>query len=193
MKLTRSLLLPSTLLAFVFITPVFADMDMTKQMMNSNDHIKNLDQVLTQVKKDTNQTPVFPAVIPKTSKSYYASSDATSQQNGFNYMINIDSTPDCNGAKYCNVGRVSAQKGTQPDLMKDKNNKQVTVPITLADGTQAFYTPGHAMGDYFPANVQWVDQNTIYMITWNGEPKSEKMMRAALITMANSAKNPGAG
>jgi len=173
----------------------FADIDIMSKMENVKGKIEGLDKTLAQAKKESGVPVEFPAFIPKSKqdKKYYASNDANAKSSGFSYMINVDSTPDCNGVKYCNVGVFSAKTADKPDMMTDRNNKVITKSVMLADGTTAYYTPGHAMGDYFPATIQWTDNKQLYSISWNSQLKLPEVEKAALITMANSAKNPGSG
>ena len=107
------------------LNTAFADIDIMKEMVMTNDHVQGLNKAVEQAKKDTNVRVEFPAFIPKTNKKYFASIDETSKQNGFSYMINIDATPDCNGAKYCNIGRISARKNAQPEMMTDRNKRKL--------------------------------------------------------------------
>jgi hypothetical protein len=181
------------LLSSLFILTAHAETDVTAKMVNANDNISGLDKALADAKKDSTITVEFPAVIPKTKQSYFASYDTNSKQYGFSYMINVDSTADCHGVKYCNVGIVSAKENAEIDKMKNRSNKVITTKVMLADGMDAYYTPGHAMGDYFPASIQWMDNKVLYMISWNIDSKAAKDSKALLITMANSAKHPGSG
>src|SRR6185312_13069424 len=137
----------------------------------------------------------FPALIPNPApgKKFFASVEEQSQQSGFEYMINVDATPDCHGVKYCNIGIIAARKTDKVEMMKNRKNKMITMPVMLADGITAYFTPGHAMGDFVPATIQWVDGKTVYMISWSAGKTSDATMRDFLVTMANSAKHPGSG
>lgn len=169
--------------------------DETQDMVSASDQINNLTSVLAAAKKDAKVTVEFPAIIPETKNNvkYFASLDQASKQYGFSYMINVDSTADCHGVKYCNVGMVTARVNAKVDMQTDRKNKVITVPVDLADGLKAYYTPGHPMGDYFPASIQWMDNDVLYMISWNVQSTSEELTRFLLTTMANSAKHPGSG
>ncbi|MHB1949426.1 MAG: hypothetical protein ACYCQI_15085 [Gammaproteobacteria bacterium] len=194
MKVLPKILLVA-LVASVSTTTALAENDAINKMVNANDHIVDFNKAIDQAKKSSHVNVEFPAFIPKpeTGKKYFASLDENSPQYGFEYMINIDSTPDCHGVKYCNIGIISARKADHVEIVKDRKNKMITTPVMLADGIDAYFTPGHAMGDYFPANIQWVDGHTAYMISWLFGKTSDKNMRDFLVTMANSAKHPGSG
>lgn len=173
----------------VFLTSAYAAKPaVPADMVKAISKITGLEQALAAARKDAGVAVQFPAVIPKTEKSYFANYDTGSKQFGFNYMINVDATADCHGVKYCNVGMVSARANAAVDKMTNRHHKAITVAVKLADGTSAYYTPGHAMGDYFPASIQWVDHKVLYMISWNFATGSVKDTRAALVTMADSAR-----
>lgn len=194
MKLPHKILLV-VLASSIGTTTALAENAAINKMINANDHIVDFNKAIEQAKKSSHANVEFPAFIPKpeSGKKYYANLDDNAPQYGFEYMINIDSTPDCHGVKYCNVGIISARKSDQVEMVKDKKNKVITTPVMLADGIDAYYTPGHPLGDYFPANIQWVDGKTAYMISWQFGKASNKDMRDFLVTMANSAKHPGSG
>lgn len=194
MKLLHNILL-AALVSSTYTTTALAENDAINKMVSANDHIVDFNKTVEQAKKTSHTHVEFPAFIPKpeAGKKYFANLDENATQYGFEYMINVDSTPDCHGVKYCNVGIISARKSDQVEMVKDKKNKMITKPIMLADGINAYYTPGHAMGDYFPANIQWMDGKTAYMISWLFGKMSDKEMRDFLVTMANSAKHPGSG
>ena len=176
-------------------TSCFAENDAINRMVNTNNYIVDYDKAVSHAKKVSQVTVEFPTFIPKpkSAKKYYASFDENSRQYGFEYMINIDETPDCHGVKVCNIGIISARKSDEINMMKDRKNKLITKPVMLADGINAYFTPGHAMGDYFPADIQWKDGAAVYMISWNRDFESAKSARDFLSTMASSAKHPGSG
>jgi hypothetical protein len=189
-------MLTKRIIAFLFIfysISTFAKTDVTSLMSDSKMQITNLDSVLSDTKKTTDIFIEFPSFVPKTSKTYFANLDSNSKQYGFVYMINVDSSANCGGVKSCNIGTVTARKDTTIDKLKDNKNKVITKEIMLADGLSAYFTPGRSVGDFHPANIQWLDNNILYSITWNVEAKQEKNEEAILIFMANSAKHPGSG
>lgn len=194
MKAFRKMFIVS-LVSCVVTTPLYAENDAINRMVNSYDNIVDFEKTVLTANKKAHVPVEVPAFIPKPTgvKKYFASLDANSHQYGFEYMINVDSTSNCHGAKYCNVAILSAQKTDKVDMMKDKNNKAITKAVMMADGTNAYYTPGHAMGDFFPASIQWVDNKVLYKITWNAGKESASDMQDYLVTMANSAKHPGSG
>lgn len=193
MKLSQRLIGSLSILSICVGTAFAADI--MKDMVSAHDHIEGLDNTLAKVHRQTGVVPEFPAFIPKpaNNKKYFASDDESVRKNGFTYMINVDSTKLCHGVRACNVGSVSAQPKTKVQMMTNRENKVITTEVMLADGTKAYFTPGHSMGDYFPATIQWEEFHTLYTISWNDGQKSAKLVREGLITMANSAKNPGSG
>jgi hypothetical protein len=63
------------------------------------------------------------------------------------------------------------------------NNQEITVPVILNNNLKGYYTPAHAMGDFWPTMLVWRDKNVLYTITWQLKPEIEK---TAIIAMANS-------
>jgi hypothetical protein len=150
-------------------------------MTEAADMIQNLNKVIEEVKKTTSVPVLFPSIIPKDPvKTYYASADLSSQKYDINYLINVDSTPECNGVHACNVGFVKAEKGAKIHAYRNMQNKDITVLVILLNNIKAYYTPGHAMGDYFTANIQWLQDHILYTISWPTE-------QDGLTKMANSA------
>ena len=194
MKLHHQILL-ATLLSSLGTTTILAENNAINKMVNANDYIVDYTKATEQAHKTSHVHVEFPAFIskPVTGKKYFANVDENGQQSGFEYMINIDSTSDCHGVKYCNIGIISARKTHKIEMMKNRKNKIITMPVMLADGINAYFTPGHSMGDFFPANIQWQDGQAVYMISWSFEKTPDKNTRDFLVTMANSAKHPGSG
>jgi hypothetical protein len=144
--------------------------------------IKNLDQATTQAKQKTSVLILFPERITTDSaiKAYYAAADLTAAPG---YRIYIDSTEDCHGMHTCNIGSVSAEIAGNPVIYYDMNNQEITVPVILNNNLKGYYTPAHAMGDFWPTMLVWRDKNVLYTITWQLKPEIEK---TAIIAMANS-------
>jgi hypothetical protein len=177
----------STLLIMSFIFSCSA-WSANSALVPATSVIKNLDQTLTTIKNDGNKTVVFPTLIPpaKNLKQLFSSSDLTLKAQGFAYIINADATPTCNGAHYCNIGSLTAKTKGEPRMYKDRQDKVITVPVKLANGIQGFFTPGHAMGDYWAPTIEWKNNNMLYSLRWNAKVSgmSEQEM---MVAMANSA------
>jgi hypothetical protein len=153
-------------------------------LVRANTIINNLDVVIKTVKQQSSILVRFPALVPKTdsSKKYFSSADLTRKSQGIDYLINIDSTEDCNGIHYCNIGTVRAKSGAKPETYLDRDNKIITYPVILDNHLKGYFTPGHAMADYFSANIQWQEKGVLYQITWDTNKET-------IIKMANSAIN----
>lgn len=151
-------------------------------LVSANGVIQDLEKTLQEVKQHSKVPVLFPTLVPKdpADKPYFASSDLSAQKYGISYLINIDKTKDCKGVHACNIGYVKAEQGGNPQVYYDLHNKELTTALMLPHHIKAYYTPGHAMGDYSPANIQWRDKNILYTIIWPTE-------RDALVKMANSA------
>lgn len=140
----------------------------------------NITKIITEIQQKANIPVLFPSKIPNI--RYYPSAKITNS----GYIIYIDATKDCGGVHACNIGIVSAEVAGNPIIYYDMNNKEITIPVKLANNLKGYYTPGHAMGDYWPTNIVWRDKNVLYSITWALDPKIE---RATIIAMANSMIN----
>jgi hypothetical protein len=145
--------------------------------------ISNLTSTLNLLKQQTDVPILFPRKIPRNpnGKKYFIYTELTDQ----GYRIYIDDNKDCKGVHSCNIGIVSAEKNGKPEIYTDRNNKVITVPIILPNKTQAFFTPAHAMGDYWPTNLQWQNNQILYSISWQLAPKTE---REIIIAMAANAQ-----
>ncbi len=144
--------------------------------------VTGLDNAIAQAKKNANVSVYFPTVMPRVgrNKHFFANSDTSQVKYGINYRINIDGSPNCHGIHYCNIAYVMAKQGTKYDTYYDRNGKPITVPVTLTNNIQGYYTPGHPMADYFPASMQWIDKGVHYTISWDAIENS-------LIAVTNSA------
>lgn len=153
------------------------------QLMPSTS-INNLAAVLSGLQKQTSLPVVFPKLIPQTqnSKGLYAYLEPSSNYNN-SYQIDIGSTPNCNGVKVCTLGSFSLQKGATPQMQTDINKNVITQKLEKA-GKVAYFTPSHAMGDYFPAQLQWVKNGIMYSIAWNLQ--SQNAEQKTLVKMARS-------
>ena len=69
-------------------------------------------------------------------------------------------------------------------MYRDMNNKEITVPVKLERGVKAYFTPAHALGDFWPTRLEWRCQHVLYSLTWQLKPADEK---AIIMKMANSA------
>ncbi|WP_109481251.1 hypothetical protein [Paraburkholderia sp. C35] len=144
--------------------------------------VSNAPQVLTQAESTLGGPVASPAILPGQPDHLFAYAD-TDRQTG-NYTLFIDSQPDCQGAHYCNIGSLSVTKGQRPTRLRDLNGNILTIKVQMAGGRVAYFTPGHSMGDYWPARIEWMRQGALYSLSWNGKfPDGEKR---TLLTLANS-------
>ena len=162
------------------------------KLVNAVDQIQNLAKTLKQVKSEAKVPVLFPEVVPQSSdkKKYFANRDLTMTQNGYSYWINVDSTAKCNGVKYCNIGNFIARKDAAPEQFVDRDNKPITENVKLAKDTQGYFTPGHAQGDFFPANIQWMTKGVLYSLTWSKD-MAKNDEKNSMVAMANSAISAG--
>lgn len=186
MKQTRSHILFIILLGF--ISPVFASINQTS-MLNASTTIQGLADTINTAKKNSDIPIIFPRLIAQqtanaatdqTKPQYFAYTPSAPSQDGVSYVIYVDAAADCHGAHYCNIGYIQAEKGGNPQIFYDLKNNEITKPVPLKNKIKAYFTPGHAMADYFPAEIQWRNKNILYTISWNTN-------RENIIKMANSA------
>ena len=118
MLLIRKILITITI--FVLFQNTFANNSQPKDMVLAIDSVRGLNQVIEDIKTKIQVPVVFPKYVPKPTTKYFAHADLTPQKNSTNYFINVDATKDCNGAKYCNIGYVRAEKNQPYKLPRPK-------------------------------------------------------------------------
>ena len=96
------------------------------------------------------------------------------------YTVYIDLSAKCHGAKYCNLGSLTAERNGKPQMYYDINKHLITETIPFGN-RNAYYTPAHAMADYWPALLQWQQNNILYTLSWQ-----DKIDVSTLIEMAQS-------
>jgi hypothetical protein len=112
---------------------------------------------------------LFPSTIPQGDlPHYYAGSDFMRDAKQQQYTLYINATKECKNAHFCNVGTIKGETVKKPEMYKDRDGTPITVPLSLINNITGYYTPGHAMGSYFPPTIQWVDNNVLYTVSWNG-------------------------
>ncbi len=150
------------------------------KMVTAKKAITNLPSALTKLTLKSDAEITFPHKVPMTSKKkYYASAQTTKS----GYVIYVDSTPECHGVHNCNIGSITSEKVGNPQIYYDMQNKEITIPVTLVSGHRGYYTPGHAMGDYWPPRLEWRRDNILYTISWQLDNKTAQ---DTLMYMANT-------
>jgi hypothetical protein len=171
----------------LFITNSFAA---TAKMQDASNAVSGLDKTIAEVKKASPLPVLFPTKIPvsdKTPKLYSSYSSYFTNPDFKKYWtINVDASSDCNGAHYCNIGALAAEKDGKLESSyeaapKIKRMKQI---IKLQNGSTAYFTPGHAEADFHSTMIEWQSKDVLYKLTWNIRSGDEK---AIITKMANSA------
>lgn len=152
--------------------------DAKTTLMPSIGTIQNLDIVLKKAKEiarishcdshnqlTSEQFNHFPETASTPTQVIHAYAGIDRYANG--YAINIDWSSNCNGAKYCNIGRLIIQCNTKITFSRDNTNQESTHKITLLKGVEGYYTPGLAKGDFWPANLQWLYNGLYYKLESN--------------------------
>ncbi len=152
----------------------------TSKMEKSNKLIPNLKQSIKTTQTKINLPIIFPRKIPADPqiKPYYAFIEMTENS----YIIYVDSSKTCQGTHICNIGSIQVNKNGKIGTYYDINKNKLTVRVKLKHHVIGFFTPSHAMGDFWPAIIQWQKSKTVYTISWNMKQAQEK---TALIHMAN--------
>jgi hypothetical protein len=155
----------------------------TVKLYKSTSLIPGLAATLNSLQQKTALSVLFPQQIPKypNLKEYFIYTEITDQ----GYRIYIDSSQDCKGVHSCNIGMFTAEKNGKPEIYTDRNNKTITSSVILKNKTKAYFTPAHAMGDFWPTNLQWQKNKVLYALTWQLDSKTEKV---TILKMANSTK-----
>jgi len=151
----------------------------------SNNLVANLASTLADLKQKTNLPIKFPSILPQPTevKHYFTSYELLPAEQGTGYTISIDATADCHGIHVCNFGYLTLQQGANPQIYHDMNNQEITIPVKLNRDRKGYFTPGHAMGSFFPATLVWRESSVLYTLSWSLAPNEE---RKSLIAMANS-------
>lgn len=146
--------------------------------------VPDFKESLSALKGKTTLPVIFPKKVPLLSggPQYYVYVET--QSHGSIYTISIDNTSACQGKHVCSLGSLTASIGDNPEIYYSMDNKELTVPVKLAGGKTGYFTPSHAMGDFWPPQIEWRDKNVLYRLSWNIAPKlPDKEM---LINMVNS-------
>lgn len=147
--------------------------------------IKNAQTQLTQLKKQTALPIILPTQIPAphSGESFYISYSSYYNQPNFNqfWQINVDVTPDCQGARVCNIGLITAEKSGQisayyQTLPDQKNHLKEKVSISCH--ISAYYTPFHIAAGAVNPTLEWRQNAVKYTITWRieGSPAEQKQI-----------------
>ncbi len=138
-------------------------------------------QAVAHLKSQEVREVLLPETVPapKPGNHYFVSSEI--KPNTLDYSVFFDASADCHGSHHCSLGQLATEFQGSPSIYYNRNNQEITQRIMLAKNAPAYFTPSHAMGDFWPARVEWRCGNSLYTLSWSLPPKDEK---AALLTMA---------
>lgn len=155
--------------------------------------IHNQAQTLTQLKKQTALPVIFPAIIPvvKKGQQLYASSSSYGINADYNkfWQINIDATPDCQGAKVCNIGYITAEKNgklTRQYQTLPGNKVSAKQTVLLKNNNTGYYTPFHIQAGGVNPTLEWKVGNILYTLSWRVNAHSAQQ-KQILTEMAKSS------
>lgn len=147
--------------------------------------IQNFNHAVAGASKNTAGLPViFPAALPQAKGvTYYANYDLAPD----GYDLYIDSTADCAGAHACNLFMLNASNTPIKSLPVYKNmeGQTMTSSITLSNGTQANYTQGFAMADYWNPQIAWQQSQNTYTFSWKGVQSPDRTRKGSLKMVNN--------
>ena len=152
-------------------------------MVSADKSIQDYEETVVRLRSQAILPVLHPHIIPPVPKGQKLYGDGQYIREG-GYRIYVGTTKDCKGVKVCNVGEIEGIKGALPSRFKNRDGNIVTQDVTLLKSIQGYYTPSHAMGDYWPGMISWQCGRVLYRIGWKTDPALEK---SALIKMANSS------
>ena len=172
------------LLLTVFIVSCAAQ----AELMAANKLIPNLSSQLVEFQTQcaANCKIVFPNSLPqrKEIKQYFLSFERIKSPAREGYLIYIESTKNCHGVKYCNLGVVQVTNEDKPQMYRNIDNKVITQKVKLGDHVTGYFTPSHAIGDYWPAMMEWKKGKLLYHLSWQFQQgQNEKQL---IMNMVNS-------
>lgn len=142
---------------------------MAAPLMVDSQTLTNFDQTIATVKSKTSIPVEFPAKIPmnvqKAAKLYMNYDPLSTTSTG--YQFYIDSTPTCQGAHYCNIGSLQVITGGTPQQYQDIRHHLITKTIPVSGNLTLYYTPGHALGDYWFPIMEWQENGRLYSLSWD--------------------------
>lgn len=158
----------------------------TSTFVSLDTQIDGIETLVNQLSSEQTLPVIFPRLIPRDTQhdKYYLSSEILTYEQSKGYMISVGYTPDCNGVHVCTVGYLMAEQGAELEMLQDHDGKVITTPVKLSDNIEGYYTPGHAMGSYFPPTLQWRKDDVRYTLSWDEKLVDENILKV----MADSAK-----
>jgi hypothetical protein len=154
--------------------------------VNINKQVAGVDESLQAFKSKVDIQIGLPRFIPASTEGLYLHFQTLSRQH---YIIDLSEQVDCNGANYCNIGSVTAEMGADPIIHYDNENREITVPVTLAESIKGYYTPGYALGSSTPPQVSFRCKNVLYTVSWrtvNAKDIKMTLIRLAEATIVNA-------
>lgn len=138
-------------------------------LMIDSHTLNNFDQTIQKVKSLTTLPIEFPAQVPqdvKKAATLYMNYDPSSTTST-GYTLYVDSTPDCQGAHYCNIGTLQVSNTGSPEQYQDISHHLITKTIKVSGNVTVYYTPGHALGDYWSPVAEWQNNGRFYHLSWD--------------------------
>lgn len=167
----------------------------SSNLVLAENSIIGLKETIETLKKLSPIPVLFPSKIPRSNMDHLYASQSSYSDYKKSWIINIDATANCHGAHICNVGSLMANKSgvlsktyeyhdNGPDLKKGE--KEV---VQLAKGYIGYFTPGHALADYWPQSLEWQMDGILYTLSWKETTDNMENEKKTMISMVNLAIN----
>jgi len=175
-----------TFLSLFLMNTAFCQESQLDSFVNINKYVANVAQSIKAFKAKVDLQVAFPRFIPSITEGQYLHFSAPSRHH---YIISFSDKKDCAGANYCTIGSVTAEIGANPVIHYSRDNKELTLPIILAESLKGYYTPGYALASSRPAQVSFRCKNVLYTVSWRANDASDVKMtliRLAEATIINA-------
>lgn len=139
--------------------------------------------VLPQLQQQTDALILLPSQMPEFQQRIYVDSFI-----GLNtYSIALSSKPNCNGILDCTLGAFSAT----PVNYRYSPDDGLIKKIPLTNGIWGYFTPSRCQSMCTPSVIEWVWQDTHYLISLNGMDTDVNQAESLMVNLANSAIESG--
>jgi len=172
------------IILFFLLLPVFCYAQTNLHWQTTSDAVANFQAFEKSLPSNSQVAIKWPQnLILLNTKKLYAYFKQTEPTR---YIISFDNTADCHGVKTCSVGSIQAVIGANPQIYYSRDNAELTRRVLLNGAVPAYFTPGHAMADYWPPMISWHLDNVTYTLSWNLPDVSVDVQQTLMREMANN-------
>ena len=146
-------------------------------MLIPADQVINFNEVIQVIESTIKAPVVLPRKVFATGKQeLYASYDIIGQD----YYVAFNTTPDCLGQKFCNIGHFNGRLNAKPEKIIGPFGSTLSKVIKLRNGKKAFFTPSHAGASFFPPILEWQTSGRLFHLSWRINNKNEQKSMLAM-------------